>query len=381
MKNWRFLIQQEGDRDWLPLDSPESEILEGRYRLVGQSPLPHHPVQIDLIYRDLDTAAVRHRSRKTQTNSTGLVGIFPFSRLQPGLWEVLCQIDTDSVTLRLRVDPQDGGPELESEPDLSRLASAYGNAQYVNAGRKVDSKDSPISPRQADAPALSQPRSPAPVNPAAPDEAMASVADLFQTVEAMADQVINRLSEELAADKPPIREAPSRSPSTATHPATATIQLQSSAYSVQVNHPLTLEGHILGPRDFVGLPGTLTLMLITSRTGETVAQQTYPGQIGQLPYAFKWTVPVSLTNETQLMLARLSLRSNANPDQLWPLVECSFAVMILPSEGEAASQDAHIAASPAGLPLPSMPPPASPPVSTDSQDPIDDIVNPFQYPE
>jgi hypothetical protein len=32
-EDWAFLLQQEGDRAWLPLESPDVEVLEGRYRL------------------------------------------------------------------------------------------------------------------------------------------------------------------------------------------------------------------------------------------------------------------------------------------------------------------------------------------------------------
>lgn len=383
MKNWRFLIQQEGDRDWLPLESPESDILEGRYRLVGQSPLTHHPVRVHLSYRDLDTAAVRHRSHETQTNSKGLVGIFPFSRLEPGLWDVVCHVGSDSVTLRLQVDPQDGAPEPELVPDLSRLNSAYGAAESIpgaavgatgHSGAPTDTDD----PTETDAP----PKPPASASPAASaEEAIASVANLFQTAEAMADQVISTLSEQLTADKPAAdvptgRAVPPRSPATALPSAAATIQLHASAYSVQVDHPLALKGHILGPSDFAGLPGILTLMLITPKTGEIIAQHTYPYPVVQLPSSFDWSVPVSLANQTQLLLARLSLRSSASPDQQWPLIECSFAVMVLPSRAEPARPEIRIPTPAAGLPSPSIPKPTG----LDGLSSGDDIVNPFQYP-
>jgi len=34
MQSWEFLLQKEGDRVWLPLESPDVEILEGRYRVI-----------------------------------------------------------------------------------------------------------------------------------------------------------------------------------------------------------------------------------------------------------------------------------------------------------------------------------------------------------
>ena len=37
MKKLEFLLQKEGDRAWLPLETPDVEILEGRYRVVASN--------------------------------------------------------------------------------------------------------------------------------------------------------------------------------------------------------------------------------------------------------------------------------------------------------------------------------------------------------
>ncbi|MGF1534899.1 MAG: hypothetical protein ACFB4J_00250 [Elainellaceae cyanobacterium] len=377
MKNWRFLIQQEGDREWLPLESLESEILEGRYRLVGQSQRQRYPVQIHLVYRDLEGAAPRHHRRESQTNDQGLVGIFPFTRLQPGLWQVVCQIDTGSVALHLQVVPQEGVSDLEPELDLSSfpqlrtevsqagpLLKSPLTATSLTAAPSAESLSA--EPLPAESPSLENEGQPVEDNVAEVareiDGAMASVADLFQTVEDMADQVINAMAARLSdggslgstpnpapasssASSPassPTAQAPDRQ---APHPQgtgpqtpnpqpvlPATIELQSSAYTLHQGQPLTLQGTISG-EGAAQLPATLSLTIIEPHAGEAIAKQTYPEAIAQIPQSFSWAVSASIPAKAQLVLARLSLRSTATP-QPWPLAECSFAIMVLSEEAD-----------------------------------------------
>jgi len=92
MEHWEFLLQKEGDRSWLPLDSPDVEILEGRYRLVARS---HHAnAAIDIRIAHLATEAVppkrRVQKRACRTNHDGLMVVIPFTHLEPGLWELCC---------------------------------------------------------------------------------------------------------------------------------------------------------------------------------------------------------------------------------------------------------------------------------------------------
>ncbi len=460
MENWRFLIQQEGDREWLPLELPESEILEGRYRLVGQSQ-PQQPVQVQLVYRDLDTAAVpRHYRRTAQTNAQGLVGIFPFTRLQPGLWEIRCHLEGEAVVLHLQVVPQDGGSELEPELDLSlfSLAHASPNRPAADPGKR---------PTAVNAQSTAEP--PISPDPKTPDEAMASVAELFQTVEAMADQVISAMAERMSEDRaleeaaallssPPqmpkaqmpeaqISESPasealesqtqaptvqtpapqtpasqtpkSQTPESQTpepqtpepqtlEPQTlepATIQLDACAYTLYRGHPLTLKGTVLGTDEISGLPAFLTLTLIEPQTGEAIATHTRTEAIARLPQSFDWDIAVSLPPQTQLVLARLSLRTGASV-QLWPVAECSFAVMVLSERAEPGPAPALVSSTPP-IELPSflqgsatVPPeakaaalakiaelgvrqaaPALEQSEASADEPPNEVPNPFEYPD
>jgi hypothetical protein len=90
---WAFLLQQEGDRAWLPLESPDVEILEGRYRVMARS--GHCNVAVDLRITHEATTEMppkrRTQRRTLQTNDQGMVVVSPFTLMTPGIWEFDCQ--------------------------------------------------------------------------------------------------------------------------------------------------------------------------------------------------------------------------------------------------------------------------------------------------
>lgn len=92
MENWEFLIQKEGDRSWLPLDSPDVEILEGRYRIVARSIRANTPVEVRIghLMTELDPPRRRLQKRSSRTNQNGLMVLIPFTRLEPGIWSLQC---------------------------------------------------------------------------------------------------------------------------------------------------------------------------------------------------------------------------------------------------------------------------------------------------
>ncbi|HEY9648292.1 MAG TPA: hypothetical protein V6C88_18080, partial [Chroococcidiopsis sp.] len=92
---WEFLIQKDGDRSWLPLESPDVEILEGRYRVVARSSRVNTPVEIRISHDALDEHPPKRRlqTRSGRTNRDGLVVVIPFTRLHPGIWDLRCTSD------------------------------------------------------------------------------------------------------------------------------------------------------------------------------------------------------------------------------------------------------------------------------------------------
>lgn len=98
MEFWEFLIQKEGDRSWLPLESPSVEILEGKYRIVARSSRSNTATEVRVTHYATEAMPPvrRVRKRSSQTNPEGLIVILPFTRLQPGLWELHCTGDVMS---------------------------------------------------------------------------------------------------------------------------------------------------------------------------------------------------------------------------------------------------------------------------------------------
>jgi hypothetical protein len=110
MHEWEFLMQKEGDQDWLSLEAPTAEILEGRYRLMAQSQFTETTIDIQICHiceeNGLPKRLMQRRSHPSNPN--GLVGVIPYTHLQPGLWKFSCRANTSSLT----EDTQDNGLDI-----------------------------------------------------------------------------------------------------------------------------------------------------------------------------------------------------------------------------------------------------------------------------
>ncbi|MFN4280436.1 hypothetical protein [Thermosynechococcus sp.] len=99
MGGWEFLLQKEGDRAWLPLEPPSAEVLEGSYRLMARCPVAETSVEVQIthLYDDQGVPKQRYQRRTHRSSSTGLMGILPFTYLQPGRWEFQCRVAQEGV--------------------------------------------------------------------------------------------------------------------------------------------------------------------------------------------------------------------------------------------------------------------------------------------
>ncbi len=95
MEYWEFLLQKEGDRSWLPLESPNVEILEGRYRVVARSSHRNSNVEVRIVHQATVEVPPKRRTqqRSNRTNADGLVVVIPYTTLNPGTWELVCSGD------------------------------------------------------------------------------------------------------------------------------------------------------------------------------------------------------------------------------------------------------------------------------------------------
>lgn len=110
MADWEFLIQREGDRGWRPIETSNLQLMEGKYRIVASSNLPHTPIQTRITHQTLGEIVPKRRSRSIgqTSNASGLVAIIPFTQLPSGIWQFVCSGMDDTQTgwhriLKLRV--------------------------------------------------------------------------------------------------------------------------------------------------------------------------------------------------------------------------------------------------------------------------------------
>ncbi|MBF2028369.1 MAG: hypothetical protein IGS48_16650 [Oscillatoriales cyanobacterium C42_A2020_001] len=150
MKEWTFLLQKDGDRSWLPLDSPDVEILEGRYRIVAQTDCPHTDVNIRVCHLATEEEPPKRRiqKRSNRTNGNGLMVVAPFTHLQPGNWELSCFLsdpmsdlvgDTLHHAVRLRVCAAIAADEEEWDAPTADLAEMPANPQIEPDAASVES--------------------------------------------------------------------------------------------------------------------------------------------------------------------------------------------------------------------------------------------------
>jgi hypothetical protein len=92
MIQWQFLIQKEGDRDWL--------LLEGRYYLRAQVDCPSVQVEVQIRHEyELEGVPQEVTQRRRQRiDAEGLLELFGLTYLPPGLWELQCRIAAEQGT-------------------------------------------------------------------------------------------------------------------------------------------------------------------------------------------------------------------------------------------------------------------------------------------
>jgi len=311
MAFWEFLIQKEGDRSWLPLESPDVEVLEGRYRVVARSSRVNSAVEICVSHIDLEAHPPKQRLQKrlSQTNPDGLVVVIPFTRFHPGVWELRCTGDLMSdmigegwrYAVRLQVlchdsdqlgdwdvdDPESSAPE-EAIRAPRRHANATGSTPPA-APEISTIPEVPEIPEAAEIPQVSE----LPEVPAVDGSATEAEPDPFPAVELMLAQTL--------------------------HVATW-------------GHMLQVRGHIEPlAADASGALSTmpaacLHLTLRNPQTAEVVATAQHPLESGSLPYPFTVEVKVPDTEPTRLLLGEVVLTAGVGAGLDRALAAAAFTI-------------------------------------------------------
>ncbi len=140
MQEWKFLVQKDGDRAWLPLDSPDVEILEGRYRIVARFAQADTEVNIRICHLAIaeEPPKRRFQKRSSRTNAGGLMVVVPYTYLSPGIWEFSC-FSPDPIsdlmgdTLHHSVRLQVFAPVLDPDEDWDGDDSDHLTSQQIES--------------------------------------------------------------------------------------------------------------------------------------------------------------------------------------------------------------------------------------------------------
>jgi hypothetical protein len=183
MEHWQFLIQKQGDRSWHTLESPNTDIIEGKYRVLARSQRPNTDVEVRVTHSLTQELPPRRRiqKRSRRTNAEGLMAVLPFTYFKPGVWELQCSGDLMSdilgkswqYSVRLQVLPQsinrvitrlDAGEVEESSDYLDanvtvKLAIPLEPTINITA-ESVSYHDTDLPAETLDDPVLDQPVSP-----------------------------------------------------------------------------------------------------------------------------------------------------------------------------------------------------------------------------
>ncbi|MGF1459045.1 MAG: hypothetical protein ACFBSG_08460 [Leptolyngbyaceae cyanobacterium] len=284
MAYWEFLLQKEGDRDWLPLETAHVEISEGRYRIIAHTSYCGAAVNIQLSRLLTDQLPPQRKTLKRlgETNTNGLMVVIPFTHLTPGRWTVSCEAASQATAatppwkygVQLEVLAIESGMEYwDTELDEASFAEQFTASQVVtaNQGTLPSSDPSPI----AEPKTVNQGDRPSPPN-------------------------------QLLSVNTPLEDLPLR------------LQLQHQALVAQAGSPLSLQGQVTTFSQVEGLvgEGTLWLQLRNPETGTVVGQTTQAISIASLPSRFQLSLPLPSANPTRLLVGELSLWTALEPPQV-----------------------------------------------------------------
>ena len=331
MAFWEFLIQKEGDRSWLPLESSTVEILEGRYRIVARSSRSNTGVEIRVTHNaTTETPPIRRIQKRTsQTNPDGLLVIMPYTRLSPGTWELRCTGDlmTDIMgkswqyAIQLDVQPIEiDHSDWEEDWQEEQLLADQRLVQPPFTESSPESSPESGKPHSVEA-GQAQSEGQAPANLLASENSHESLGEI-QPEAAIAALIAPPISP-TAADLGEALEIKYSADSTFAadqaadgladrSPQSLRLQLKESNYIVQSGQPLVLIGAIeLGDgsadQTLATLTGKLRVRLFNPQTSQMLVDETQPLLNQSLPFPISLPIALPANCETHLILGELAL--------------------------------------------------------------------------
>ncbi|MCG8367266.1 MAG: hypothetical protein MJA27_28500 [Pseudanabaenales cyanobacterium] len=361
MEFWEFLLQKEGDRTWLPLEAAKVEILEGCYRVMAHSSHTNTPIEIRLSQMLLDETPPKRRilKRASYTNQDGLMVVMPFTRLQPGAWELQCIHEPGSkngwrYSVQLQVLSQEDEtsgewhPSWEDAKEVDAATNAFltlkdpGDASNQNSGHQPPPPASGLGdlPKSAavGATLTSETANPETANPEAANPETANIApmmnpnggeetppsegvtEVLKLADQLSRQIVDSLFKEiehtladaaLNTSTEPTSTPPADDFTSATIPS-CKLDLSQSAFMTQPDRSLAVAGHIVSDQTATisdtRLPASeLRIHLRNPHNSEVLLEQTYPLQDTVLPADFSLDLELPSPLPTRLMLGEITL--------------------------------------------------------------------------
>ncbi|MEM0981732.1 MAG: hypothetical protein AAGH78_15850 [Cyanobacteria bacterium P01_H01_bin.58] len=279
MAYWEFLLQKEGDREWLPLETAHVEISEGRYRIIAHTSYGEVAVDIRLSRVLTEQMPPKRKTlkRSGQTNTDGLMVVMPFTHLTPGSWTIKCA----------------PGSTVESTTQWE-----YGvQLQVIAVESDLDYWDA-----DADIPISIPPSSAASQDPLPTTSTPSDTGT--PVIEAPTGKSQPHMP--MLLDAAPLEDLPLRLP------------LQHQAMVAQQGTELMLKGQVTSFSQVEGLSteGTLWVQLRDPETGTVVHRESRVLSMSSLPSRFDF--PIALPNQgtLRLLVGELSLWSVTHPPQV-----------------------------------------------------------------
>ncbi|MEL6470934.1 MAG: hypothetical protein AAFQ74_14495 [Cyanobacteria bacterium J06623_4] len=288
MKYWEFLIQKEGDETWLPLETQQVEILEGRYRVVAHTDRANTPLEIRVSQLVTDEMPPRKRVRKrtSQISEAGLVVVMPFMHLKPGQWQLTCS-------------------SINAADNFIGEVWRYSVELQVFAETDEDwSSEWPV-------PADSESVTSTLIEPGSEGEngAIASTREALPLVQAQAQLQAQRQEDFQQPGQDadlPLTSSALPSPDTAYH-----IFLKQQAFLARPDQPMTITGQVqsLTSVSQDETASQLWLRLQNPETAQVIMEAHRPLSLARLPADFKVKIQLPANVMTRVVLGEVSLRS------------------------------------------------------------------------
>jgi hypothetical protein len=314
MENWEFLLQKQGDKSWLPLESPTVEILEGQYRLASRTKFADALVGIQLRYIPCSDSIHKPSQQKIakRVNPEGLLIVMPYTNFTPGTWQIECSEQDElkgqtpqhkpwSVSVQLEVQPISA--ELSNDWQLNLPAPNLDpQVDLPEPGQEIDSFSSEpadiVETDTVEIEAIAEQTELALIEFTSPEP------DLDSTVETQSFASLNELSfESTAPTESQLKEAISLPPALPYN----LIALDRSQYLVSEGQTPALSGTSY-------LPGELEVVLKSPQDLETIMQARFTlaasGRLGEpIDFSFELHIPVETS---QVMIGEVRLHPSVD---------------------------------------------------------------------